>query len=126
MFSFTLTGVTPGGAVQVVLFLSGEASIDSYWKYGKEPGDETVHPYEFMLADGTGAEIIGNTIILHFIDGQKGDDGLIAEGTIVDDGGPAVAAESIPALSDIGMIAFVTLLSMFACWTMKRRFSIRG
>jgi len=35
MFRFTLTGVTPGGAVQVVLFLSGGASTDSYWKYGR-------------------------------------------------------------------------------------------
>ena len=121
MFSFTMTGVTPGGAAQVVLFLSGEASIDSYWKYGREPGDETVHPYEFMLADGTGAEINRNTIILHFIDGQKGDDGLIAEGTIVDDGGPVVAADSIPALSNTGMIVLVILLSFFAFLMIRRR-----
>jgi hypothetical protein len=121
MFSFTLTGVTPGGAAQVVLFLSGEASIDSYWKYGREPGDETVHPYEFMLADGTGAEIIGNTIILHFIDGEKGDDGLIAEGTIVDDGGPGATSTVIPALSNEGMIALVILLSFFAFLMIRRR-----
>ncbi|HOP46641.1 MAG TPA: choice-of-anchor D domain-containing protein [Desulfobacteraceae bacterium] len=121
MFSFTLTGVTPGGAAQVVLFLSGEASIDSYWKYGREPGDETVHPYEFMLADGTGAEIIGNTIVLHFIDGEKGDDGLIAEGTIVDDGGPGATSTVIPALSNEGMIALVILLSFFAFLMIRRR-----
>ena len=80
-----------------------------------------MHPYEFMLADGTGAEIVGNTVALHFIDGQKGDDGLIAEGTIVDDGGPVVAADSIPALSKEGMIAFVILLSFFAFLMIRRR-----
>ncbi|HPJ66271.1 MAG TPA: choice-of-anchor D domain-containing protein [Desulfobacteraceae bacterium] len=121
MFSFTLTGVTPGGAAQVVLFLSGEASIDSYWKYGREPGDETVHPYEFMLADGTGAEIIGNTIVLHFIDGEKGDDGLIAEGTIVDDGGPGVTANTIPALSNVGMIALIIMLFTLAWFMIRKR-----
>jgi len=122
MFRFALNGVTPGGAVQVTLFLSGSVPVDSYWKYGKEPGDETVHPYEFMREeDGPGAEINGNTIILHFIDGQKGDDGLIAEGTIVDDGGPAVAAESIPALSKVGMIALIIFLSISASLMIRRK-----
>jgi len=71
--------------------------------------------------DGPGAEINGNTIILHFIDGQKGDDGLIAEGTIVDDGGPAVAAESIPALSKVGMIALIIFLSISASLMIRRK-----
>jgi len=122
LFNFTLTGVTPGGAVQVILFLSGNASIDSYWKYGKEPGDETVHPYEFMSEDGgPGAEINGNTIILHFIDGQKGDDDLIADGTFVDDGGPVVAVAIIPALSKEGMIALIIMLLLSAYFMMYKR-----
>ncbi|MDD5723176.1 MAG: choice-of-anchor D domain-containing protein, partial [Syntrophales bacterium] len=72
LFRFTINGVTPGGATQVSLVLSGNAPIESYWKYGKEPGNITVHPYEFMRSGGTGAEIMRNTIILHFIDGQRG------------------------------------------------------
>jgi hypothetical protein len=71
--------------------------------------------------DGPGAEINGNTAILHFIDGQKGDDGLIAEGTIVDDGGLGATSTVIPALSNKGMIALVILLSFFSFLMIRRR-----
>ncbi|MDD5723877.1 MAG: hypothetical protein PHY29_09120, partial [Syntrophales bacterium] len=121
LFRFTINGVTPGGATQVTLVLSGNAPIESYWKYGKEPGNITVHPYEFMRSGGTGAEIMRNTIILHFIDGQRGDDDLDGEnGVIFDDGGPASPAPAIPALTKKGLMVFVILLSLFAWWMIRR------
>ncbi|TFG93476.1 MAG: choice-of-anchor D domain-containing protein, partial [Syntrophobacterales bacterium] len=120
LFRFTVNGVTPGGAAQVRLILPAGASCDSYWKYGKEPGNATVHPYEFMLTGGTGAEILGNTVILHFIDGQRGDDDLNSgNGVIVDDGGPASPAPAIPALSKEGMLVFMIMLSLLACLMMR-------
>lgn len=122
IFRFALNGVPPGGAVQVTLFLSGSVPVDSYWKYGKEPGNETEHPYDFAYSgEGTGAEIIGNTIILHFIDGQRGDDDLTPDGIIVDDGAPVATSTVIPALSNEGMIALVILLSFFAFLMIRRR-----
>lgn len=122
LFRFTLSGVNPGGEVQVSLIFSGSDSIDSYWKYGREPGNTTVHPYEFNLSGGTGAEIMGNTVLLNFIDGQRGDDDLDGgNGTFVDDGGPAVTATVIPAISKEGMIVSIILLFLFACLIIRRK-----
>jgi len=122
LFRFTLSGGTPGGAVQVILILSGSASIDSYWKYGREPGNTTVHPYEFNLSGGTGARIMGNTVLLNFIDGLRGDDDLDGgNGTFVDDGGPVYTATGISAISKEGMIVSIILLFLFACLIIRRK-----
>jgi hypothetical protein len=127
LFRFTLSGGTPGGAVQVSLILSGSASIDSYWKYGREPGNTTVHPYEFNLSGGTGARIMGNTVLLNFIDGLRGDDDLDGgNGTFVDDGGPVSTATDIPAISKEGMIVSIILLFLFACLIIRRRRLFNG
>jgi hypothetical protein len=91
-FSFTITGI--GGATTVTLYLPTGDTIDTYYKYGPTPDNTTNHWYEFLYDGQTGAEINGNVIILHFIDGMRGDDDLIANGIIVDDGAPAVFVDS--------------------------------
>jgi len=40
------------------------------------------------MGDGTGADISGNVITLHFVDGQRGDSDGEENGVIVDPGGP--------------------------------------
>ncbi len=122
LFRFTVTGVTPGGATVVQLFLSGETTIESYWRYGPEPGDPTMHAYEFMLDGGTGAEIAGHVVTLHFIDGRRGDDDLDGgNGVIVDDGGPTAATPVIPVLTKNGIVVFVVILSILACLVIRSR-----
>jgi len=48
-----------------------------YFKYGLEPNDDPTrvprHWYLFDYDGVTGAEIQGNSIILHFVDGGRGD-----------------------------------------------------
>ncbi|HPC02407.1 MAG TPA: choice-of-anchor D domain-containing protein [Syntrophales bacterium] len=128
LFRFTLSGIPPGGAVQVSLVLSGSLPVDAYWKYGREPGYETDHPYLFMRTEGgTGAEIDGNTVLLHFIDGGKGDDDLNGgNGVIVDDGGPACTMPPVPALSRGGIVVFLILLSLCGFLMRRRRFRSTG
>ena len=70
--------------------------------------------------DAKGPEIIGNTIILHFIDRQRYDD-ITPGGIIFDDGAPGATAAVIPALSSIGMTIFLILLSFFACLMIWKR-----
>ena len=41
-----------------------------------------------MFDRTTGAEILDDRILLHFVDGQRGDDDLIANGEVTDWGGP--------------------------------------
>jgi len=91
-FSFTITNI--GGATTVTLYLPTGDTIDTYYKYGPTPDNTTNHWYEFLYNGQTGAEINGNVIILHFIDGMRGDDDLMANGIIVDDNAPAVFVDS--------------------------------
>ena len=90
-FEFTLPDVGIGGATTVELFVSDGSSFNSYYKYGPTPDNPTDHWYEFLYDGETGAEIDGNTITLHFVDGKRGDDDLDGtNGIIVDPGGPAL------------------------------------
>ena len=103
LFDFVLTDVAVGGSATVTLYLPPGTTTDTYYKYGPTPENpDEDHWYEFMYDDatGTGAEIDGNVITLHFVDGERGDDfeldendEIILDGEIVDEGGPAVASD---------------------------------
>ncbi|MBI4824805.1 MAG: InlB B-repeat-containing protein [Nitrospirae bacterium] len=90
---FTIIGLTPGGATTLTLYIES-ADVNTYFKYGPTPDNTSPHWYEFMYDGTTGAEINGNIITLHFVDGQRGDDDLIADGTVIDQGGPGVSSDS--------------------------------
>jgi hypothetical protein len=54
----------------------------------------TPHWYEFDFDSETGAEFIDNVVILHFVDGKRGDSDLTANGVILDPGSPAIRASN--------------------------------
>jgi hypothetical protein len=86
---FTINNVTVGGATTATLYLDTAGSVPTtYYKYGPTPTDGTDHWYEFMYDGETGAEINNREIALHFVDGERGDDDLTANGTIIDQGAP--------------------------------------
>ncbi|MCZ6652337.1 MAG: MopE-related protein, partial [Planctomycetota bacterium] len=89
--AFEVGNLPAGGAVDVDLIvdLPAGVTINTYWKFGPEPGDPTPHWYEFLFDGTTGATISGNVITLHLVDGLRGDDDLTANGVIVDPGAPA-------------------------------------
>jgi len=95
-FEFAIHVLNPGDASKMTLYLPVGANPTTYYKYGPTPDDPTDHWYEFMYDAQTltGAEINGNVVTLHFVDGQRGDDDLIANGTIVDQGGPGFTSNS--------------------------------
>ena len=64
--------------------------MSTYYKYGPTPDNPTPHWYEFTYDDETGAEINGNIITLYFVDGLRGDDDIMPNGTIVEPGGPGI------------------------------------
>ena len=109
-FEFEITGLANGAATTLTLYLSNEVEINTYWKFGPTPDNPTPHWYAFLFDGETGAEIVGNTIILHFVDGKRGDDDLTANGVIVDQGGPAFLALAIPTLSQWGIMLLALLL----------------
>ncbi len=93
VLSFSVSGIGIGGETTVVLYYNDGPVPSTYWKYGPTPLDQTDHWYEFLYDGQTGAEIdtAGNRIILHFVDGERGDDNVLApDGDIADDGGPGI------------------------------------
>lgn len=87
-FSLQITDVPVGGAADVAVTLPWIA-VRRWWKYGRTPDNLTPHWYDFTFDGTTGAEINGNVVTLHFVDGQRGDEDLTANGVIVDPGGPS-------------------------------------
>jgi hypothetical protein len=102
-FDFMIEGMTPESRIVLLLMLHGGGlsaqqrnalfrgvdALNSYWKFGPTPDDPTWHWYEFAFDGTTGAEISGNTVTLHLVDGQRGDADLTANGVITDPGAPA-------------------------------------
>jgi hypothetical protein len=85
---FVITGVEEGGGLVVTLTLEEGAIVNTYYKYGPTLDNPEPHWYEFLFDGTTGAVISGNIITLHFVDGQRGDYDLTANGVIVDPGAP--------------------------------------
>ena len=97
---FSLCGLSPGGAAAATLHLPEKAEFNSYWKYGPTPGNPAPHWYEFDYDGETGAQFLETgEIVLHFIDGQRGDDDLQSNGRITDLGAPALTLPSLAPLT---------------------------
>jgi cyclophilin family peptidyl-prolyl cis-trans isomerase len=91
--SFEVGNVNPGGSVTVNLLLPANQKPVTYMVYGPTPDNSVNHWYEFGFDGETGAEINGNLVTLHFVDGQRGDSDLAVNGVIVDPGAPAQKAK---------------------------------
>jgi hypothetical protein len=78
-FSFDITGLTPGQTVTVTITLPAGAAPTQYWKYHVPEG--------WIQIPMT---IVGppNVIMITLVDGGLGDDDGVANGVIVDQGGP--------------------------------------
>jgi len=99
-FSFAIDGLEYGGKTTVEITLPEGVEPDTYFKYGPTPDNPVDHLYEFLYDGETGAEINGNVITLHFVDGLRGDDDLNAtNGIVFDPGGPAFFATNSTAES---------------------------
>lgn len=88
-FDFSIDDVDPGESITVRITLHDADPADKYYKYGITSENKTPHWYEFNFDGQTGAEISGNIVLLHFIDGFRGDDDITVNGYIKEPGGPA-------------------------------------
>ena len=97
-FEYFITGLNPGDATTVVIKLPPGTVVNSFFKFGKRPGDDKDTCYEFLFdpLTGTGAEILNGTIVIHLIDGELGDDDLTPNGVIVEPGGPGFLSDEPP------------------------------
>lgn len=85
------------GTATVTIFAPDDAIAGSYHNFGPTPGNPDPHWYEFLFDGTTGAQVLADRVVLHFVDGQRGDHDQTANGTIQTDGG---MANLLPALPD--------------------------
>jgi MYXO-CTERM domain-containing protein len=103
MFTLKMTGAM-GSAGHIVTLYDGAATRPNrYYAYGKTPDNKSDHWYDFTFDGETGAEIISDRIILHFVDGKRGDDDLDPNnGSITHTGAQAVVTENANSSSQAG------------------------
>lgn len=102
-FSFQVDGLTPGGSTMVAMELPAGYLPDTYYMYGPTPDNHNPHWYEFTFDGETGAEFFGNNyVVLNFVDGERGDADLTANGQISDPGAPGISTATTPVPSGGG------------------------
>src|SRR5205814_128338 len=92
---YDIYGLTPGGTVTVQLYRMASQPANSYYIYGSLPGPTAPAWFKFDYNGTTGATVSGNVITLHFVDGQRGDLDLTANGIIQDPAAPAQEASLV-------------------------------
>ena len=106
-FSFNVVGLAPGEATTVTLIPHSSVQLTTFYMYGRETGNQQPHWYRFDYDGQTGAEIIRGAdgtvsqVVLHFVDGLRGDEDLRANGLIDDPGGPAVFVPPAPTVESV-------------------------
>ncbi len=123
LFSFNITGLDPGQTVNITIALPQDIPTTAqYWKYGPNGSINNPQPecwYQITMGSNDG----DNIITIQLTDGGIGDDDSVANGVIVDQGGPGIptAVARVPTLTPIGIIALVGLLSVIAMSKIRRR-----
>ena len=101
LFSFNIAGLNTGDIINVTIELPNDLPTNSqYWKYG--PNGSTINPqperwYQIPMGSNDG----DNIITIQLTDGGAGDDDGIANGIIIDQGGPALIPDLTLNSSDI-------------------------
>jgi hypothetical protein len=121
VFAINISVIKPGQWATITITLPDNLPANSeYWKYSPNGnGSPNMQPgwYQVPLGDNDGDNII--TITLQ--DGGRGDADGVANGWIIDQGGPATPSARVPALTPLGLLALVGLLSIIATSTILRR-----
>lgn len=122
MFGSTVTACTPGSVLAfTITYPTVLPPGTQYWKFGRTPGggaNDTPHWYVLP------AVISGNTVTFSITDGGLGDDDLLADGTVVDPGGPGALAvhdaTAVPTLNEWALALLSLLLFVFAMQHRRR------
>lgn len=113
-FSFRITGLPVGGSSVVTLSLPAGSRPDTYYKV---INGQFV---EFLFDGSTGAQIDGNSVRLHLVDGGRGDADGVANGVIVDPGAPGSIAPTTARVSTGGALP-ASLLLLVGFGLLRRR-----
>ncbi len=106
-YDFSVTGLTPGGTVDVTIRLPSGSNPNTYYKVQNGQFSQ----FDFNGVDG--ARFNGRTVILTLVDGGRGDDDGVANGVIVDPGAPGITTTgggtTTPATINSALVGSYTL-----------------
>ncbi|MEC9054939.1 MAG: right-handed parallel beta-helix repeat-containing protein, partial [Verrucomicrobiota bacterium] len=105
VWEFSLGGLPDGGSASLAVLASQQDPAHGFYCFGPTPENPAPHWYDFSFDGTTGLQIIGDQIILSFVDGGRGDHDLTVNGRITSLGGstntlPPVPTPSFSNLSD--------------------------
>ena len=105
VWEFSLGGLPDGGSASLAVLASQQDPAHGFYCFGPTPENPAPHWYDFSFDGTTGLQIIGDQVILSFVDGGRGDHDLTANGRITSLGGstntlPPVPTPSFSSLSD--------------------------
>ena len=127
LFDFVLKAGAPGTAATITITYPAALPASTvYWKYGPSPagydcsGAACAAPHWYKMPPAQ-AVVAGNTITLTIIDGGVGDDDLLPNGTIVDQGGPGLPLAAVPTLTEWGMAVLVAVMALLGLRQVRRR-----
>ncbi len=105
VWEFSLGGLPDGGSASVTLLTSEQGPTHGFYCFGPTPENPAPHWYDFSFDGTTGLRVIGDEVILSFVDGGRGDHDLTVNGRITSLGGstnelPPVPTPSFRNLSD--------------------------
>jgi MYXO-CTERM domain-containing protein len=102
---YKIQGIQAGGSVNTTYSIAGVTSrcqlANSFFQYGPTPDNASTHWYEFQFDGETGAEINGEEVVLHYVDGKRGDSDLSENGVVAATGGPASQADTDEILASV-------------------------
>jgi hypothetical protein len=117
LFDFSTVGCTPGSTLTfTIVYPTSLAGHAQYFKYRPTATDPTPHWYALPTT------VAGSTVSFTITDGGLGDDDLVANGTIVDQGGAGFSSgEPVPALGEWARMLLALLVLAMGGWALRRR-----
>ncbi len=97
VWHFAMNGLSNGGSVTITVLASREHPGDGFHCFGPTPDNPVPHWYDFSFDGTTGAQVDGDRVLLHFVDGRRGDHDLTVNGSLVSQGG---STNTLPLLPD--------------------------
>ena len=88
-WGFAINGFGAGGTTTLTIHFPDGLTIDDYYQYGPTSEDPAAGWYKFLSDGLTGAVIdpVNRTVTLYFVDGGRGDDNAVLDGSITAFGG---------------------------------------
>ncbi|MFK5948303.1 MAG: choice-of-anchor D domain-containing protein [Methylococcales bacterium] len=133
--SFNFAPVPGTVLTKIGMILPANQPLGNFYQYGPTPENPIPHWYEFMFDQntGTGAQIFNNVsmtapngrsirrniVQIWYVDGQRGDADLTANGNITSTGGIANAQAADTSSSSLN--GFLVLLIVFSLFTLRYR-----